>query len=118
LFDWPKDYGEVFFGGRHYSRASHWGQNEFKRTLKKHFELNKAHLFDWLSQANDIDELTRIAEYQINTAKEYTIHHPSPKYVLMFLYAKADLTDKAMESLNDLNLSLVIKDKISKLIKK
>jgi hypothetical protein len=118
LFDWPKDYMNSFFGGgMNYSCASHWGEKEFRKTLKKHFDKNKDNIFDWFARTNNIDGLIKTAKYQIET-NGYSMHYPNPKYVLMFLYTKNNQINEALSILDSLDIDWLAKEKILKMIKK
>lgn len=116
LFEWPKDYKGSFQGeGLNFTRVSHWGEKEFKKSLNKHFDENKEDIFEWLSKANSIDEVIQIAKYQIN-AQGYSIHSPNPEYVLLFLYAQKKQINESLAILEQLNINKVVKDKIIKII--
>jgi len=117
LFEWPSDYAECLAGDRiDFQRVSHWGKNELKETLKNHFALNKSSILNWFNQACDLDNMILLAQDQIYKGDSYKIHHPNPEYILMFLYAAANETDKAMNLLNKLQLDMEVKSKLSKLI--
>jgi hypothetical protein len=117
LFDWPDDFADSFLSGdKNYSCASHWGKNEFKKTLKQHFDKNKDKIFDWFSKCNDINGLIKITQSQIAIDKSYGFHYPNPGYVLMFLYASTDRINDSLTILDKLEIDSVIKTKIRKLI--
>lgn len=109
LFDNPR-------GNPKSKTVSHWGRKNFTTSLAKHFQENKEAIDYCFHQHHSIEDFIRLAEYQFNKREEYAMHYPNPRYVLIFLYSKQGLKEKAREVLHQMKLEEEIRTKIEKLI--
>ena len=104
LFEWTDEYMTSFSGGNMSGGVIH--HTDSKRTKEALIKLlgryiPKAKL--WLDTCNNIDQITKTAEQQANTGGGYNLHHPNPKYILPFLYAKQHLETQAVTHFNALD---------------
>lgn len=96
LFEWTDEYASSFSGGQLAKGVTtHFGLQEAKKSITTLFERYQPKIAKWFDTAKSLENLIDIAERQIIIGKHYDIHHPRPKYVLAFLYAKTNQFDKA-----------------------
>jgi hypothetical protein len=118
LFEWTDEYASSFFGGQLVDGVTtHFGLKDTKKSILTLFERNEQKIIKWFDTAITVEHLIDKAEKQISVGKHYEIHHPKPKYVLAFLYAKAKNLDKAskvFENLSDdhFNFNKEVKEKV------
>lgn len=105
LFDYPIEYKQSFLG-KDISQgiSSHWSEKEAQRTISQLWENNRKCIFNWLKQASTLEGLIDLAENQVLNKKLYSMHHPSPQYILPFLYAKAGNIELARLKFDELDL--------------
>jgi len=105
-FEWTDRYSNSFYGGQLQNGvATHWGLNNAKKSIKNLYDRYENKIINWLDNAKTIEGLIACLEQQVNFGKQYNIHWPNPKYVLAFLYAKANQTDRAINLFDTLQLS-------------
>ena len=104
LFEWTDEYASSFNGGQLAGGVTtHFGLQEGRKSIATLFERYEQKIISWFDTASSIENLIGIAERQVSIGKHYDIHHPRPKYVLAFLYAKAKQLDKATKLFDSLN---------------
>lgn len=105
LFEWTDEYSSSFVGGQLTNGVTtHFGLKEAKKSIALLFERYEEKIIKWFDKANSIENLIDIAERQVSFGKYYDIHSPRPKYVLAFLYAKANKADEAIKVFDTLDL--------------
>jgi hypothetical protein len=125
LFEWTDEYSNSFFDGSlDGGIATHWGYKKAKNSITELFNRYEEKVLSWFSNAYSIESLIEIAQLQVSFGKFYNFHHPSPSYILAFLYAKNKQLDKAIfcfDSLTDgyfdnkIELRSKLKDKLLEL---
>lgn len=99
LFEWTDEYASSFSGGQIAGGVTtHFGLQEARKSITTLFERYKPKITSWFDTAKSLENLIDIAERQVSIGKHYDIHHPRLKYVLAYLYAKANQFDKATRS--------------------
>src|SRR5688572_28974149 len=105
LFEWTDEYSNSFIGGQLTKGVTtHFGLRETKKSIASLFERYEKKIIKWFESATNIENLVDIAERQVSFGKYYDIHFPRPKYVLAFLYAKADRPDDAIKLFDTLDM--------------
>jgi hypothetical protein len=105
-FEWTDEYSNSFYGGQLQNGvATHWGLNNAKKSIKNLFDRYESVIIIWLDNAKTFEGLIKCLEQQITVGKQYNFHWPNPKYVLAFLYAKTNQTDRAINLFDTLQLS-------------
>jgi hypothetical protein len=120
LFEWTDGYN-ASFTGRSTSNdvVKHRDARRTKESLKALIDINLPKASLWLDACKTTEQIVRRAELQLSSAGIYTVHHPSPNYILPFLYAKQGLEAKAVSHFNSLDISCFnrnqeMKDKVFK----
>lgn len=118
LFEWPEAYSNSFVKAQNVGgTASHWGYKEARKSITRLFNNYLPVIKDWYNSANSIETLLAIAQKQVAIGIPYTLHHPSPDYVLAFLYARCQQQEKAIDLFDSLHPSAfgnndILKEKI------
>lgn len=119
LFEWPEAYSNNFLKAQTVvgGTASHWGDKEARKSITGLFNSQLPVMKAWFNNANCIEALLAIAQKQVTIGTPYTLHHPSPDYVLAFLYARCQQPEKAIALFDSLHPSAfgnndILKEKI------
>lgn len=105
LFEWTDEYSNSFIGGQMQNGVTtHFGFKDAKKSIRTLLDKYEQKIIKWFDTAKTIENLIDIAERQVSFGKYYDIHSPRPKYVLAFLYAKANRTDEAIKLFDTLDL--------------
>lgn len=116
LFEWPEAYSNSFLktqsvvGGT----ASHWGDKEARKSINDLFNNQLPVIKAWYNNAATVEALLTIAQKQVAMGIPYTLHHPSPDYVLAFLYARCQQPEKAIALFDGLHSSVFLNNEILK----
>ena len=106
LFEWTDEYSSSFIGGQLINGVTtHLGLKDSKKSIRTLFERYEPKIIKWFDNTNNLENLIDIAKRQVKFGKYYDIHFPRPKYVLAFLYAKANKSDEAIKLFDTLDLS-------------
>lgn len=118
LFEWPDEYSNSFFNEKFEGgKTTHWGKHQTKKSIKYLFDKYEQKIMAWYDHASTIENLIEIADQQIATGKSYNIHNPSPKLVLAFLQARANQLENAKKTIEELQITIEMKDLLLKKIK-
>ena len=110
LFEWPNEYANAFSGGNLKGGiTTHWGKRETERSVKDLMDRYESQILNWFKMASSLEGLIQIAERQVETGNSYDLHSPSPKFVLAFLYGRTSQMDKAIQTLELLNIDQLLK---------
>jgi hypothetical protein len=105
LFEWTDEYASSFFGGQLAGGVTtHFGLKAARKSIVSLIDKYEEKIISWFDKAISVEDLIDVAERQVNIGKYYKIHSPAPRYVLAFLYARAnqiDLATKHFEELGD-----------------
>ena len=105
-FEWTDEYSNSFFGGQLQDGVTtHWGLNNAKKSIKSLFDKNENKIIKWFDNAKTLESLIATLEQQVTIGRQYNFHWPNPKYVLAFLYAKANQTEKAIQLFDTLSMT-------------
>jgi hypothetical protein len=103
LFEWTDEYAGSFTGGKLAGGVTtHFGLQEAKKSIEALFQRYELKIANWFDTTATVENLIDIAERQVSIGEHFNIHHPRPKYVLTFLYAKANQHDKATKMFDTL----------------
>lgn len=112
LFEWTDEYASSFSAGQLVGGVTtHFGLQDTKKSIATLFERYERKIINWFDTANTVENLIDKAEQQVNVGKHYDIHNPRPKYMLAFLYAKANQLDKATKLFDTLSDYEFVNDK-------
>lgn len=134
LFEWPKGYTCAFHGEKFVDGigvASHHGEENTVKTLNQAINVDFRNIKDWFGKASTLEGVLEIAQEQVkgyilertgkcSCSNMYTIHYPSPKYVLCFLLGEAGKMEEALElfdSLYDYEISMGISSELREKIR-
>jgi hypothetical protein len=111
LWDWPKGYSRSFEGGgKPTDLISHWGETKCRQTLHDVFIKYRSEIESWYKKANTNTGCLELVNKQISNGGAYNVHSPNPKYILIFLTAKAGDKAKAFELLNEFKATYLTDD--------
>lgn len=110
LFEWPMGYSYCFYGCKikHGDGVTeHWGTDKTQDTINRVISREYDGIKSWFDKTSNIIDLIEITEKQVYGKEKingqeyniYSMHHPSPKYTLAFLYAKVGRITDAKELL-------------------
>lgn len=115
LFEWPEAYSNSFLKAQNVGgTASHRGDKETRKSINDLFNNQLPVIKDWYNSLKSIEGLLAIAQKQVTIGTPYTLHHPSPGYVLAFLYARCQQAEKAITLFDSLHSSVFVNNDILK----
>ncbi|MBZ4191842.1 hypothetical protein [Niabella beijingensis] len=121
LFEWTDEYAASFnknSDDKSESNVTHWGAYNAKQSVKKLMDKYEARIFKWFDAAYTLEDVIKIAEYQVAEGKIYKFHNPDPQWILAFLYAKTKEHQKAIEIIHMLDIDETLKPQLIQKVKK